>query len=128
MQKFYPELKITPRRHGSNFRVFYRWGIEICNTKHSHMVWLANLLNINYASVGIKFPIRFKYTKFFYGSQHKNLKIGFVYISWGFYSQIYGKIKYKVSKNGEIKKIIQKPKKRNLRWNNLMIQKKEERG
>jgi hypothetical protein len=104
MKNFYPNLKITPRRPRAKFSVFYRWGIEICNTKHGHMVWLANLLDINYASIGIKFPMRFRYTKFFYGAQHRHLKIGFLYLNWGFYTKIHAKIKYKVSKNDKTKK------------------------
>lgn len=103
MQIFHPEkdLNLSPRR-SSKFRVFYMWGIEICNTKHNHLVWLANLLKINYASVGIKFPMKFKYTKFFYGSQHRNLKIGFIYVKWGFYTRIHKNYKY--TKNGKSKK------------------------
>lgn len=83
-----------------NFRVFYKWGIEVCNVKYKHNVWLADFLRLNYITVGLKTPFKFKYTKFFYGCHHRNLRIGIVYINWGFYNKIHKKFKY-AAKNGK---------------------------
>lgn len=100
MQIFYPELKTTPRKPRRKFKVFYMWGVEICNTKHGWNVWLANLLRINYLALGLKWSTKFRYRKFFYGSNHRHLTLGPIYINWGFYSRIYTKFKY-TAKNGK---------------------------
>lgn len=87
------KIEITPRR-SRKFSVFYKWGVEICNIKYSHGLWIANFFNINYLSVGIKSGFKFRYSKFFYGSNHRHLRIGFIYINWGFYTKIHKKFKY----------------------------------
>jgi hypothetical protein len=96
------DLKIYPRRPGRRFKIFYMWGIEICNTKYNWNVWLANLLKINYLALGFKWSIKFKYKKFFYGANHRHLSIGPIYLNWGFYSRIYTKFKY-ITKDGKTK-------------------------
>lgn len=103
MQIFHPELEITPRRPKKKFKIFYKWGIEICNTKYNWNVWTANLLKINYLALGFKWSTKFRYRKFFYGANHRHLSLGPVYINWGFYSKIYTEFKYKISKNGKSK-------------------------
>jgi hypothetical protein len=92
-------IEIFPRR-AKKFSIFHKWGIEICNAKHNHGVWIADLFKVNYISIGFKSRFGFRYTKFFYGSNHRHLRIGFIYVNWGFYTKIHKEFKYKKI-NGE---------------------------
>lgn len=88
------KIEITPRR-SKKFTIFYKWGIEICNVKYKHGIWIADLFKVNYISIKLKSRFGFKYTKFFYGSNHRQLSLGFISINWGFYARIHKKFKYK---------------------------------
>ena len=94
------KIEVTPRR-ARKFSIFYKWGIEICNVKYGHGTWIASLFKVNYISIGFKPKFRFRYTKFFYGTNHRHLMVGFIYLNWGFYNKIHKNYKYLEKKNGK---------------------------
>lgn len=84
----------TIKPSNRKFKIFYKWGVEICDVSQGHNFWIANFFAVNYISISLRKKFRFEYTKFMYGMHHRHLYLGPIRISWGFYNSLSSKSRY----------------------------------